>query len=119
MMRHSSLLLLAVALLSVSCSGWKDDNGYSAASIRTLNEIVGFYSITSLEWDSPVDISGNGLVSSDILLQMKRYGFYGPSIHYGEEPEARSALNDNKVMMPGDTYGFGQVILYIHISCMT
>ena len=69
MMRHSSLLLLAVALLSVSCSGQEEDNSFSAASIRTLIEIVGFYSMTSLEWDSPVDISGYGLVSSDILLQ--------------------------------------------------
>ena len=101
-MKHTDVFILAVALLSFSCSGQEDSNSFSAASIRTLSEIVSFYSMTCLEWDSPVDISGHGLVSSDILIQMKTYGFYNCSV-----------FDANRVMMPGDTYGFGQIILYI------
>lgn len=114
MMKRSGLLLLAVALLSVSCSGRKDEQLYTADSIRTFDEIVGHYSMTNLEWDSPVDISGNGLVSSDILLQMKTYGLFGPlTVHYGEEAETRSVFDANIAMMPTDPSAFARVKLYI------
>ena len=113
-MKHTDVFILAVALLSFSCSGQEDSNSFSAASIRTLSEIVGFYSMTCLEWDSPVDISGYGLVSSDILLQMKTYGFYGvTAIHLEDEPEARSVFDANDAMMQTGPNDMAQVNIYI------
>lgn len=114
-------ILFTISLLAslsfVSCRTISVDEGWSAKSIETINAISGDYSLVSATWSSPIDLSGEGTVSNDILQQLKMYGWMGnQSVRYSGEEEFTSVLYRSAVLSPKSPGELAQVNLNIPLS---
>lgn len=114
-------ILFTISLLAslsfVSCRTISVDEGWSAKSIETINAISGDYSLVSATWDSPIDLSGHGTASRDILEQLEAYGWLGAQAEkrFGKK-ESTSILYCStivKLKSPGTT---AEINLYIPSS---
>lgn len=116
-------IFLLASLSLVSCQkeaikGETDVTGtWSEKSIATINAVSGDYTIVSATWDSPIDLSGHGTASRDILEQLETYGWLGDQAErkFGEE-ESTSILYCStivKLKSPGTT---AEINLYIPSS---
>lgn len=107
------LTLLAAALCFCSCN---DEylEFWSKASHATIDAITGDYSLVSAEWSSPIDLSGKGLVTDDILYQLQEYGWTGIlGIRYMDEEEDTSVLYRSSVLVPESPGHTTQINLYV------
>lgn len=108
------LTLLAAALCFCSCND--DTSGIrSKASHAVIAAITGDYSLVSAEWSSPIDLSGKGLVTDDILYQLQEYGWTGIlGIRYMGEEEDTSVLYRSCVLTPDSYHEHAtQINLYV------
>ena len=87
---------------------------WSEASYATINAITGTYSLVSATWSAPIDLSGKGLVSEDVLVQMQTSGWMGvQAITYQGETTPASVLQRSKVLKPDSPDELTQVNLYV------
>ena len=108
--------LLVFVLLSVlsACGKSGSEDRLSDAFRATLSSIDGLFSAIDIRWDSPVDISGNGKVSDDILLQLEDYGCSGvQSVLFDDTEESFDVFDANDVLIPQNPDRLGQVNLYM------
>lgn len=116
-MKRGIAMLTAVVLVC-SCNGDIYEHhgkigSWSQASYATIEAITGDYSLVSASWSSPIDISGEGFVTDDILCQMQMYGWAGvQSIRYMDEDEPVSVLYRSSVLVPGSPDELTQINLY-------
>lgn len=108
------LTLLAATLCLCSCN----DEHFgirNKASHAVIAAITGDYSLVSAEWSSPIDLSGKGLVTDDILYQLQEYGWTGIlGIRYMGEEEDTSVLYRSCVLSPDSNHEYAtQINLYV------
>lgn len=68
------LILLIMSCVISSCDISQLDNKVNIAGVVGL--IEGSYSLSSATFTEPVDLYGNGIISTDILGQMKSHGWW-------------------------------------------
>lgn len=107
------LAFLASALCFCSCNN--EYLGIWDKSHVTISAITGDYSLVSAEWSSPIDLSGKGLVTDDILYQLQEYGWTGiQGIRYMDEEESTCVLYRSCVLEPDpDSEYATQINLYV------
>lgn len=114
--RFIAFLMLAALLSTTACERHQAENTkfWSVASHATIDAITGKYSLVSAQWSSAIDLSGEGLVSEDILFQLNNYGWTGTqSIKDAGETEFTNILYRSVVTTPSSPTGFTQVNLYV------
>lgn len=113
------LVILTAVLTMCSCNSDLYENSgkigvWSRASYATIEAITGDYSLVSATWGTPIDVSGEGFVTDDLLSQMRRYGWGGTqSIRYMDEDKPVSVLNRSSVLQPGLPDEITQINLYV------
>ena len=82
MNRVGYCLSLSILLsVIIACEPVKED--MSSAAMHAVSALYGKYELTAVEFSEPVDVSGDGYASTDILRQMKDSGWGGiQSIDY-------------------------------------
>ena len=114
MKRFNIYLLAIAALLTFSCSAQKEEKTFTSAQIKTLANIVGRYSLTDMVFDKEVCIAETGTPGTDLLYQLKHYGFQGVvSVWFDEDPTGYSSLDSSEVLVQDDPDWRGQVNLYV------
>lgn len=119
MKRFQNLFIISLlaSLSFISCQKTSLEEAWSAKAIKTISVISGDYTMISATWSSPIDLSGEGTVSNDILQQLKMYGWMGnQSIRYSGEEEFTSALYRSAVLSPRSPRELAQVNLNIPLS---
>lgn len=119
MKRFQNLFIISLlaSLSFISCQKISLEEAWSAKAIKTISVISGDYTMISATWSSPIDLSGEGTVSNDILQQLKMYGWMGnQSIRYSGEEEFTSALYRSAVLSPRSPRELAQVNLNIPLS---
>ena len=119
MKRFQNLFIISLlaSLSFISCQKISLEEAWSAKAIKTISVISGDYTMISATWSSPIDLSGEGTVSNDILQQLKMYGWMGnQSIRYSGEEEFTSALYRSAVLSPRSPRKLAQVNLNIPLS---
>ncbi len=119
MKRFQNLFIISLlaSLSFISCQKISLEEAWSAKAIKTISVISGDYTMISATWSSPIDLSGEGTVSNDILQQLKMYGWMGnQSIKYSGEEEFTSALYRSEVLSPRSPRELAQVNLNIPLS---
>lgn len=107
---------IATLLLLAACQKTEPEHTafWSEASYATINAITGTYSLVSATWSAPIDLSGKGLVSEDVLFQMQTYGWTGvQSLTDQGETTPTSVLQRSEVLKPDSPAGLTQVNLYV------
>lgn len=104
--------VILTALCLAGCD--TDTEFWSEASYATIDAITGRYTLYSGIWSSEIDLSGNGLVTDDLLYQMELYGWTGiVTIQGKEDPEPLNALHQSLVMHPYSPEVLAQINLYV------
>ena len=69
MKRFQNLFIISLlaSLSFISCQKISLEEAWSAKAIKTISVISGDYTMISATWSSPIDLSGEGTVSNDIL----------------------------------------------------
>lgn len=119
MKRFQNLFIISLlaSLSFISCQKISLEEAWSAKAIKTISVISGDYTMISATWSSPIDLSGEGTVSNDILQQLKMYGWMGnQSVRYSGEEEFTSALYRSAVLSPRSPRELAQVNLNIPLS---
>ena len=119
MKRFQNLFIISLlaSLSFISCQKISLEEAWSAKAIKTISVISGDYTMISATWSSPIDLSGEGTVSNDILQQLKMYGWMGnQSVKYSGEEEFTSALYRSAVLSPRSPRELAQVNLNIPLS---
>lgn len=119
MKRFQNLFIISLlaSLSFISCQKISLEEAWSAKAIKTISVISGDYTMISATWSSPIDLSGEGAVSNDILQQLKMYGWMGnQSVRYPGEEEFTSALYRSAVLSPRSPRELAQVNLNIPLS---
>ena len=119
MKRFQNLFIISLlaSLSFISCQKISLEEAWSAKAIKTISVISGDYTMISATWSSPIDLSGEGTVSNDILQQLKMYGWMGnQSVRYSGEEEFTSALYRSAVLSPRSPRELAQVNLSIPLS---
>ena len=119
MKRFQNLFIISLlaSLSFISCQKISSEEVWSEKSIETINVISGDYTMISATWSSPIDLSGEGTVSQDILQQLKTYGWMGDQgVKRADEEEFTSVLNRSVALTPKSPKSLAQVNLYIPIS---
>lgn len=108
-----SVLAISVLICLWSCE--KEHNDFwTAASYSTIEAITGDYSLVSAGWSSPIDLSGEGLVTDDILFQLQLYGWTGIlSSKDADEADYTSILYRSEVLTPKIPEEHTQINLYV------
>ena len=107
------LSIFTVILCLCGCEA-KYTEFWSDVSYATIASITGTYSLYSGTWSSSIDLSGEGLVTDDILYQLERYGWTGiQTIQRMEDPEPVCVLNQSIVLSPEKPEYKTQVNLYV------
>lgn len=107
------LTIIAATLCIIGCNKERT-NFWSRASYATIEAVTGHYSLISAQWDSPIDLSGNGLVTNDILHQLQTYGWTGiQTIKYLYEEEYTCILHRSLVITPTHPEEHTQINLYV------
>lgn len=104
-MKNISYALLL--LLFVACAPVETET--TARVLRIVGQIEGKYELVSATITEPVDLYGDGSISTDILGQMKNKGWwYGDYCIDGEDPM------DSNIILPVLTVnGIGQANFYV------
>lgn len=108
--------ILTILIFIVALYGCTEDSveSWSADTIATLDAITGEYSLISASWNSPIDLSGEGPATRDMLYQLESHGWCGiQSIKNQDETEFVSVLFRSDVLEPDSPLGKGQVNLYV------
>lgn len=110
-MKRVVYCLSLIVLLSViiACEPVKED--MSSAALHAVSSLYGKYELTAVEFSEPVDVSGDGYASTDILRQMKDSGWGGiQSIDYV------SPLVQNIVLPTLKVNSEAQINLYLPVT---
>lgn len=101
------VILLIMSCGISSCDISQLDNNVDVVGVVGL--IEGYYSLSSATFTEPVDLYGNGIISTDILGQMKSHGWwYGDYCIDGDNPM------DSNVLFPVLTINkIGQANFYV------
>ena len=106
--------IITAALCLWGCSDERNTEFWSTASYATIDAITGDYSMISATWSEPIDLSGEGFVTDDILYQLECYGWTGiQSIRYLDETVPTSVLYRSSVLQPESPSGLTQINLYV------
>lgn len=111
MRRYLKYVYNTVLLVSfVACSEVQPEyyQFWSEVSRATIDAINGSYSMESAQWSQPIDLSGNGIQSENILQQMERYGWTGR-----QSVQEVSILCCSNVARPESPRELAQVDLFV------
>lgn len=115
-MKMKRILTILAALCLYGCEYASIDisnDFWSEASYATIAAITGEYSMVSARWSAPIDLSGDGYVSDDILMQLQMYGWGGhQSWKYPDEEEFVSVLRRSQVLEPTSPEWITQINLF-------
>ena len=107
------LTILAAIVCLCGCNLEKEDF-WTKASYATIDAITGTYSLYSATWSSTLDLSGEGLITDDIIYQLQLYGWTGvQTVKYQEDPDHVCVLNQSLVLTPESPEWMAQVNLYV------
>ena len=100
------ILTALIGLAICSCSTLEQDEfELTMSSMETINKITGTYTMISASFSTPVDLSGSGFKSKDILAQLEMHGWMGTQAIAFEGEEPRVVFEQNEVLTPGEDGG--------------
>ena len=109
-----SAALVFAAMISCTKTTINEDYSITPEMFDTMAAVSGYYSMVEARWDYQIDLSGSGHRSSDILSQLRNYGYFGVvASSIPEEEEHVSILDANWVEGLTFSKTEGQVNLYL------